>query len=131
MLKLRTFRRGILFKHYLGGFHKWGYPQIILFNGIFQYKPTSYWGAPMTMAIEPPGIFGDSTAFQLHFTVSQKVVRPASAEGLRPTRCGAYLPGVPSPSRCAPATQRCLGVFGALWESQSALKKCPKKTWRT
>ena len=23
-----------------GGFHKWGYPQIIHFNGIFPYKPT-------------------------------------------------------------------------------------------
>ena len=29
------------------GFLKWGYPQIIHFNGIFHYKPASYWGIPI------------------------------------------------------------------------------------
>ena len=28
-----------------GGFHKWGYPQIINFKGIFHYKPSN-WGYP-------------------------------------------------------------------------------------
>ena len=30
-----------------GGFLKWGYPQIIHINGIFPYKPSSYWGTPI------------------------------------------------------------------------------------
>jgi len=29
------------------GFLKWGYPQIIHFNRIFHYKPSSYWGSPI------------------------------------------------------------------------------------
>ena len=33
-----------------GGFLKWGYPQSSShFNRIFHYKPSSYWGIPMTM----------------------------------------------------------------------------------
>ena len=34
-----------------GGFQTWGYPQISHFNGIFPYKPSSYWGSSMTMEI--------------------------------------------------------------------------------
>ena len=30
-----------------GGFLKEGYPQIIHFNGIFPYKPSSYWDTPI------------------------------------------------------------------------------------
>ena len=30
-----------------GGFPKYGYPQIIHFNRIFHYKPSSYWGTPI------------------------------------------------------------------------------------
>ena len=29
------------------GVLKWGYPQIIHFNAIFHYKPSSYWGIPI------------------------------------------------------------------------------------
>ena len=31
------------------GFHKWGYPQIIHFNRIFPYQPSSYGGSSKTM----------------------------------------------------------------------------------
>ena len=34
-------------RYIYGGFHKWGYPQIIHFNWIFPYKPSSYWGTPI------------------------------------------------------------------------------------
>ena len=32
-----------------GGFLKWGIPKSSIFNGISQYKPSSYWGTPMAM----------------------------------------------------------------------------------
>ena len=35
-----------LYKSISGGFHKWGYPQIIHFNRVFPYKP-SIWGSPI------------------------------------------------------------------------------------
>ena len=31
----------------IGGFLKWGYPQIIHFSRMFHYKPSSHWGAPI------------------------------------------------------------------------------------
>jgi hypothetical protein len=34
-------------KALFGGFLKWKYPQIIYFNKIFHYKPSSYWGPPI------------------------------------------------------------------------------------
>jgi hypothetical protein len=55
------------------------------------------------------------------------VYRPASGGGLRPTRCGAWLLGVTSPSVCAPATQRCLErSVGMAKGFTVSLEKCPK-----
>jgi len=33
--------------HICGGFLKWGYPEIIHFNRMFHYKPSSYWRTPI------------------------------------------------------------------------------------
>jgi len=60
---------------WFGGFYNdlhWGYPQIIHLNKIFHYKPSSYWGTPMT--IETPICF--TPHLQIRFSLHLRCWSP-------------------------------------------------------